>query len=221
MIAHDEKRIIVDVGHFGNRDAMLESLKSKGLGPANFDIVLLTHIHWDHCLNVDLFSNAKILVGEEELERGSLTGTNDAHTEQFRRLLRSLNYQTVRDGYQVTSQVKVVSTPGHSPGHLSVLVQDGNAGAIITGDAIPNLRTYKRGVPDFIFDDPAKAKASVQKIKDLKCPMLIPGHDSPFNESGYLSRDDFNLLLKTDREEDLIIGVRNVVADQPQLLFPK
>lgn len=220
MIVDDGKRMMVDVGHLGNRDAMLTSLKSRGLTPPEFDIIILTHIHWDHCLNVDLFPEAKIVVDVEELERGNLTGKEDVHAQQFRNFVKSLNCQKVRDEHQITSHVKVISTPGHSVGHMSVLVEDGKGRTVIAGDAVPNLRAYRRGIPDLIFYDVEKAKASVQRIKDLHSSMLIPGHDSPFNDEGYLSRDDFNLILRTEKEENLIVGVKNVVADQPQLLVP-
>lgn len=218
MIVDDGKRVIVDVGHFGNREAMLTSLKSRGLTPSDFDIVLLTHMHWDHSLNIDLFPRARVIVDKEELERGNLTGTEDVHAQQFRKLIQSMTCEKIGDGYQITSHVKVISTPGHTVGHLSVICEDVKGRTVITGDAVPNLRAYRRGVPDLIFHDLEKAKSSVQKIKDLHSSMLIPGHDSPFNEGGYLSRDDFNLILRTEKEENLIVGVRNVTADQPQLL---
>ena len=220
LIVDDGKRIIVDVGHFGNRDAMLESMKSKGLRPQDIDMVMLTHIHWDHCLNVDLFPKAEIFVGEDEIERGNLTGKEDVHAQQFRKYVSSLNCHKIRDGHLLTSHVKAISTPGHSVGHMSLLVEEGETKTVVTGDAIPNLRAYRRGVPDLIFFDMQQAQASIQRIKGLHASRLFPGHDSPFNESGYISRDDFNLILRTEKEENLIVGVRNVIADQPQVLVP-
>jgi glyoxylase-like metal-dependent hydrolase (beta-lactamase superfamily II) len=220
LIVDDGKRIVVDVGHFGNRDAMLESMKSKGFGPQDVDMVMLTHIHWDHCLNVDLFKKAEIFVGEAEIEKGNLTGKEDIHAQHFREYVRSLNYHRVKDDQSLTSHVKAISTPGHSVGHMSILFEEGGKKTVVVGDAVPNLRAYRRGVPDLIFFNTEQAKASVQRIKDLHAATVIPGHDSPFNDDGYLSRDNFNLILRTEKEENLIVGVSNVTADKPQVLIP-
>jgi hypothetical protein len=103
---------------------------------------------------------------------------------------------------------------------MSLLVEEGEKKTVVTGDAVPNLRAYRRGMPDLIFYNTEQAKSSIQRIKDLHAGMLIPGHDSPFNDDGYLSRDNFNLILRTEKEENLIVGVSNVSADKPQVLIP-
>jgi len=219
MIVDGGNRILVDVGHFGNRDAMLSAMTSRGLKPEDIDIVVLTHIHWDHCLNVDLFEKSKILVGAEEFEKGNLTGYNDHHVENFRTMIKSMQFGKIGDGFQVSEHVKTLLTPGHSVGHISLSVQEQDGLAIISGDAIPNLRAYRRGIPDLIFHDFDEAKKSVRRIKDLKPAKIIPGHDGPFNDAGYLSRDDLNLIFRTEKEENLIVGLRNVVADKPEVLI--
>jgi hypothetical protein len=45
--------------------------------------------------------------------------------------------------------------------------------------------------------------------------MIIPGHDSPFNVSGYLEHDEFKLILRRENEENSIITVNTVAADKP------
>lgn len=56
------KNILVDVAQVGRRAILLEKLKDRGLSPNDIDLVFLTHAHWDHSLNVDLFPNAEILI---------------------------------------------------------------------------------------------------------------------------------------------------------------
>lgn len=55
-----DKVIIIDTTAKENREELLEDLKEIGLGPKDIDIVLLTHHHFDHIGNLDLFSEAKV-----------------------------------------------------------------------------------------------------------------------------------------------------------------
>jgi hypothetical protein len=58
-LIRDDVNILVDVGHFGMRDRVLDAFEKRRLKPEDIDVVVLTHIHWDHCLSVDLFNGAK------------------------------------------------------------------------------------------------------------------------------------------------------------------
>ena len=49
------KRILVDVAHNGRRQLLMDKLAERGLTPDDIDYVFLTHAHWDHVLNIDLF----------------------------------------------------------------------------------------------------------------------------------------------------------------------
>src|SRR5579872_5689731 len=48
-------RILVDPAHVGRRTFLLDALAARGLTPGDIDMVLLTHAHWDHMQNIDLF----------------------------------------------------------------------------------------------------------------------------------------------------------------------
>ena len=56
LIENEGKLILIDTGHFGNRTHLIKALENNGIDPKNIEIVVLTHLHWDHCLNIDLFS---------------------------------------------------------------------------------------------------------------------------------------------------------------------
>src|SRR5581483_5942504 len=49
------KKILVDTAHIGRRQLLVQRLKEMGLSPRDIDVVVLTHAHWDHSLNMDLF----------------------------------------------------------------------------------------------------------------------------------------------------------------------
>ena len=60
------KRILVDVAHPGRRSLLVQKLAERGLTPDDIDAVFLTHAHWDHMLNIDLFPRAKVLMNDVE-----------------------------------------------------------------------------------------------------------------------------------------------------------
>lgn len=215
----DDKRIVVDVGHFGTRDALLARLKEMNLSPKDFDVVLLTHLHWDHCLNVDLFENAKVLLGKKELELGTLSGKPDRYGEPFRELLKEIRAEGVSEPYKVSQHTTILDSPGHSPGHVSLVAQDESGTVVFTGDSIPGLRAYRRGVPDLVFYDLEKAKRSVTKVKEMNPSMIIPGHDRPFNDRGYLSRDSVEFIFRKESEENMVFVLKDVESDPFQIRY--
>ncbi|MDA4112600.1 MAG: MBL fold metallo-hydrolase [Thaumarchaeota archaeon] len=216
LIRDGDQNILVDVGHFGGRDELLQAMRAANLQPRDIDTVVLTHIHWDHCINVDLFDRATILAGRDELRLGYMMGIKDGHTRYFKELLKKIGVRSVKDGEKVSDNSRAVLTPGHSPGHVAVSIkEDDGSTTVIAGDAIPNYRAYLRNMPDLIFYNKSDARASVTKIKKMKPSMIIPGHDSPFNDKGYLLHDEFNLILRRETEENSIITLKTVPADKP------
>ncbi|MCL5783366.1 MAG: MBL fold metallo-hydrolase [Candidatus Thermoplasmatota archaeon] len=215
VLVDDTKKILVDVGHFGNRDALLREMGKSQISPDQIDVVVLTHINWDHCLNVDLFQNAQIILGENELDRGTLSGIPDGLSPAFKEYLSTLKVKTVKDGYSITPNVSVIDTPGHTPGHIALSAVNNGFLTILTGDAVPNLRAYRRGVPDLAFHSEALARQSVSKIKGMKPGMIIPGHDAPFTDDGYTEIDNVDIILREEQEVNTVISVGKVTSDRP------
>ncbi len=56
-----EKNILIDTSSRDNKIELLEDLKQLNLKPKNINFVILTHSHWDHTGNLNLFKNAKII----------------------------------------------------------------------------------------------------------------------------------------------------------------
>jgi len=215
LIEDMNKRILFDVGHFGNRDKLKESLSRISLKPSEFDVVVLSHLHWDHCLNVELFKDSQIILGEKELELGTLSGLDDDLTKHFKKMLFDMGTMCVNDGYKITPNITVLSLAGHTPGHIGLLLHLESGATVLTGDAIPNIRAYRRGKPDLIFYSLHEAVASVQRVKEMKPQVIIPGHDSPFNDSGYITREKIDIILRTEQEENIVFCVETTRADEP------
>ena len=55
-----QRNILVDVGHAGRRKLLRAVLQRKGLTPADIHGVVITHAHWDHAHNIDMFPQATL-----------------------------------------------------------------------------------------------------------------------------------------------------------------
>ena len=151
----------------GNR--FLASLTAAGLDPADVDYVLCTHLHVDHIgwntrledgRWVPTFPNAKYLLPEADNE-ALREGLADSYTESVLPVIAAGQAEMVSAGHQLGDHVTLVPTPGHTPGHVSVLVQCNGAEAVITGDAIHTAAQCWHPEWTFRFDmDPDRAIAS-------------------------------------------------------------
>ncbi len=109
-----------------------KALGSVGLKPSDIDIVIETHLQWDHCANTHKCKNAKVLVQEEELRFAFAPHPILAPTYK-KSLLKGLNFAVVRGHCEIEPGIELIPTPGHTPGCMSVAVNTEKGKAIITG----------------------------------------------------------------------------------------
>jgi glyoxylase-like metal-dependent hydrolase (beta-lactamase superfamily II) len=174
------KRILVDVSHYGRRQLLIEKLKERGLTPADIDYVFLTHAHWDHSLNADVFPNAKFLIHTDERRYIKNPGENDWATPKYiSTLLEAQELQEVRDGEEIDDGMRIMHVPGHSIGSMALIIDQPEGKVAVCGDALPNSWSVVAGMPRLIFYDVEKAKQSIGKLLDT-AKFFYPGHDRPF-----------------------------------------
>lgn len=129
---------------------LLDDLARHHLAPEDIDLVILTHLHGDHCgwatclRNGDVvptFPRARYLVQRQELEDALHPNERTRNTyfaENFQPLLEHGVLVLLDGEAQITPSVRVVPTPGHTAGHQSVIVQSADAPpCFITGDLAP------------------------------------------------------------------------------------
>ena len=124
----------------------LENLKAQGVAPAQVDFVMCTHLHVDHVgWNTRLvdgkwqptFPNAKYVFTRAEYDFWSQAEEED-QAETFRDsvlpVMEEGLAELVEGEHEIAEGVRLLPTPGHTPGHSSLLLASGGAEAVITGD---------------------------------------------------------------------------------------
>ena len=158
-LVRGQRTTIVDAGHYGRRGKIQEGLEALGVAPAQVDSLVFTHLHWDHMQNLDLFPNATIYVHPAELE--DVQGRGDWATMRYvGAALAERTVEPVTEGFTLEPGVRVLDTPGHTGGSMSLVVDTAEGTVGIVGDALPNARMALRRKPYLSFADERGAEAS-------------------------------------------------------------
>jgi len=87
LVESEGRRALFDCGHAGRRRHLLEALAVQGLGPEDIEKVVISHGHWDHPQNADLFPNAQVLIHPDELRNVACPPASDLGTPQWARAI--------------------------------------------------------------------------------------------------------------------------------------
>jgi glyoxylase-like metal-dependent hydrolase (beta-lactamase superfamily II) len=190
LLTVGNETIVVDTGPSSRRSWLYNALESKNMTPEDIDVVILTHMHWDHCQNTDMFRNARILVHPAELDYARNPNRADFAVAQYMAdMVDKMKVELVSEGDRVAEGISIVETPGHTIGHISVAVSAGGENVLIAGDALPDSGSVARGLPTNVFYDVEDARTSVEKMV-ASAQIFYPGHDRPFR----LDKDQISYL---------------------------
>lgn len=167
--------------------ALPQSLAAAGIDPADVDTVVLTHLHTDHVgwavvtetavptvggakdSNASTsdrrpyFPNAEYLLQRAEFD--ALDALNPQLRETLTDPLEAAGRLRLLDGDTVLRTGRAVATPGHTPGHQSVLVADGREQVLVTGDLLVHALQLLH--PDLAYShetDPEAARHSRERM---------------------------------------------------------
>jgi glyoxylase-like metal-dependent hydrolase (beta-lactamase superfamily II) len=169
--------IVIDTGygddtHRGRTGHLLEEFDRAGYRRDNVSIVVNTHAHGDHTGRntvVDdgrapTFPNARYYLGHADWDRFNGPDGHIHHFDQHLRSLAELGLLTLVDGaLQLTPEVSLLPTPGHTPGHMSVLVRSHRQMAMYLGDLCHHPLHFAH--PDWVscFDTDPQLTPSTRK----------------------------------------------------------
>lgn len=182
LLVEGRERTLFDVGHVGRRNVVLEALRQRNLTPEDIDNVVVSHAHWDHAQNLDVFSRSKILIHPSERKYAQAPHPNDWATPAWSGSM--LEHERERiveidEGFEIEPGVEVLHTPGHSVGSVSLLAQTDDGACAISGDVLHySLAAISQRNPVVFWDD-AQASASIRRLVEA-ADVIYPGHDRPF-----------------------------------------
>lgn len=148
--------------HWYRPKTLAAELDTVGVKPSDIKYLAISHTHPDHVGNVEMFPQSLLLVQKAEYEWPNPLGVGRFKPEHPVKKLEG-DYDVFGDG-----SVTILSTPGHTPGHQSLLVKLPKTGAIVlSGDAVHFKSNWdNRRVPS-INTDNDKTLASMQRIADV------------------------------------------------------
>jgi glyoxylase-like metal-dependent hydrolase (beta-lactamase superfamily II) len=183
---------------------LVDALTAAGVDPQDVNVVVLTHLHEDHyggsvdLAGVPMFPNARYVVQQEEIR--TLVPGDPALSyvvEPLRRTglldvvdgrVRLLGRRTSGGGRSVSrcrDTITAFPTPGHTPGHQSVLVDSGREEIIITGDVLVHAVQFVDPDVSYIFEsdqDVARdtRRALLRRAEDRRALLATAHLTRPF-----------------------------------------
>lgn len=186
LLVEGEQRTLVDVGHVGRRNVLLEALARRGLAPDDIDTVLLSHSHWDHAQNLDAFGTSRILMHPDERRYSQAPHRNDWATPAWTGAMLENEAERiveVDEGYEIEPGVRILHTPGHSVGSISLAVATDEGTAVVTGDVLHYATAALTRVNPIVFWNEQQATDSINRLVNM-ADVIYPGHDRPFRVTG-------------------------------------
>lgn len=186
LLRDEGKWILFDTASYGDRYLLIEKLKECLPLGGEIDYVVLSHLHFDHALNVDLFPRARLVLSRREWEYAS-DGEYREQEDPFISppLMEWLRVKKkelllLEDGQPLTKNLSVRLLPGHTPGSLGLNLI--NEKILLTGDAVKNGAEFLSAAPSYLFASMDEWQKSLRIIK--KARKIIPGHDVPLTLEG-------------------------------------
>jgi N-acyl homoserine lactone hydrolase len=174
--------------------ALPAQLRERGLDPSAVKAVLMTHLHVDHASGISEFPGATFLVSRAEWNAATDQGPTHGYvTRQFDHAFdyRLLDFEGAEVGsfsgfarsFDVfgDGSVRAVYTPGHTLGHMSVVLRTARGEVLVAGDAVYLRRTLDDTHLPYRTEDEHLFRRSLREIRqyanETPDALIIPGHD--------------------------------------------
>lgn len=212
LIENGDAVVLVDVGSghrfFDSAGRLMANMEAAGIDPGSITHVVITHAHPDHIWGIrddfdePLFPDARYFLGQAEhaywmqedlvnkvapTEQQFVLGAVNSITAE------GLEWTLVKDGDQIAPGVRIMETPGHTAGHLSVVLESEGKQLIALGDSMSHAHlSFQR--PEWFNSMDHDGDLTVQTRKRLldMCAadrIAVVGYHFPFPGVGHVARD--------------------------------
>jgi N-acyl homoserine lactone hydrolase len=174
-------------------------LRERGIDEGEVAVVILTHLHGDHASAISEFPESVFVFSVEEWGHATTVSRPWRHGYRYAHYDHAFDYRTVDfDGELIDSygtfgrsldlfgdgSVRLVYTPGHTPGHLSVVCRLSRRDFVIAGDAVATWRQLNGGPEPAQIADEHNWRRSLRELqafhRSYPHAVIAPGHDQEF-----------------------------------------
>jgi glyoxylase-like metal-dependent hydrolase (beta-lactamase superfamily II) len=163
---------------------IVAGLAAHGVTPEEIDIVVLTHLHFDHIGNNHLFPNAEFIVQRTEVAQGFVPPKYC----QFSYPEYAYNMTNVQDRVRIIEGdvllepgVRLIRIGGHTPGTMIVVIETDEGRVALAGDIMYNYKNLELNWPTGSFWNLQELMSGFDRLH-MEADIIIPGHDWEFRE---------------------------------------
>lgn len=186
LVTHPAGPILIDSGVGVGNDFINElyspvhhdlddALARHSVSVADIATVITSHLHFDHCGQNNRFPASRIIVQQAEVEAAKAP----LYTVPEWAFPTSVDLNVIDGDQEIAEGVRVVATPGHTPGHQSVLVESSDGiRTVLCCQASWNVSSFEAETLGDDGWDQARGAASLRKLHALKPDRVLLSHDA-------------------------------------------
>ena len=174
----NNRLVLIDTSVDDTAKDIFSWLRKNGHAPGDLTSVIITHTHPDHVLGLKAVKSrapgAKVAAGRDDADYIARTKVYPGPPGPQRHDAVPVDVRL--EDAQSYEGFLVIATPGHTPGHISLL--DKERKLLVAGDALNNEKALGP-MPDLYNIDPKQHRASIKKLANHEFETLIMGHGKP------------------------------------------
>jgi glyoxylase-like metal-dependent hydrolase (beta-lactamase superfamily II) len=178
---------------------VVSQLRERGLSPADIAVVVLTHLHNDHASAIEAFPDSHFVLSATEWEAATTGRFPALHHYRHSHYDYAFDYNTIDfNGEFIESygpfgrtfdlfgdgSVRLAYTPGHTAGHISVVLRLPRRDFLVVGDAAYDWKQLGGETEPTLMADAHNWRRSLRELQAYRrtypYALMVPGHDTEF-----------------------------------------